>query len=136
MSPRVEAGNNPAAISCRIYDCRNRPRFSTIKLLIRHQCHSDRTQTLSEPEGEGAVEEPTVALQWVPDQRYFRIGHIYVSQRQGKSAGVRGALGRARIDRIRMRRFAPVASRPMVPALEQNQTSICSLGLRKAVAED
>ena len=65
-----------------------------------------------------------------------RIAHLYVSQREGKSAGVRGALGRARIDRIRMRRFASVASRLLVPAVEQNQTSICSLGLRRAVAED
>ena len=67
---------------------------------------------------------------------YVRFGHLYVSQRQAKSTGVRGALGRARIDLIGMSRFASVASRPVVPALEQNQTSICSLGLRRAVAED
>jgi len=64
------------------------------------------------------------------------MGHIYVSQSQEKSAGIGGALRRARIDRIRMLRFASLASRPIVPALEQNQTSICSLELRRAVAED
>lgn len=67
--------------------------------------------------------------------RAFRCD-IYVSQSQEKSTGVHGALWRARIDRIRMCRYALMASGPLVPALEQNQTSICSLGLRRAVAED
>ena len=81
-------------------------------------------------------EQMTADPEVIPKLGYVRVGHVYVSQRQGKSAGVRGALGRARIDRIRMRRFASVASRLLVPAVEQNQTSICSLGLRRAVAED
>jgi hypothetical protein len=66
----------------------------------------------------------------------FRVAHFYVSQSQEKSTGVRGALGRARIDRIRMSRYASVASRPLVPALKQNHTSICCLRLRRVRTED
>jgi hypothetical protein len=44
-----------------------------------HQCHSD----LSEAEGEGVAEQPAVVLQWVPDQRYFRIDHDSTGTQEG-----------------------------------------------------